>query len=212
MKTTWKKIDEYFEEKIGIEDPFMEAFRSEVSISPLQGQCLYLLTKIINANKVLELGTHYGYSTMWLARGLAEGGKIVTMEKNQDYLAKAEQGFQTLGWDKKIAVLEGDIHSSLVSLRNSAVGPFDLVFIDADKENNDTYLSLVLELSRSGTLIIADNVVRGGKILRKKTNDEKVKGVQRYMEHLPTLGTLETIAMQTVGAKGYDGFTISRVK
>jgi predicted O-methyltransferase YrrM len=177
-------------------------------VSPSQGRLLELLARIQGARAILEIGTLGGYSTIWLARALPEGGRLVTLEADPAYAEVARGNFARSGLANVVELRVGPALETLPQLQ----GPFDLVFIDADKRNNPAYLGWALELSRPGTLIVADNVVRGGALVDEASEDPAVQGVRRFHERLAAEPRLTGITIQTVGSKGYDGFTIALVE
>lgn len=177
-------------------------------VSAVQGKFLALLVRLTGARRVLEIGTLGGYSTIWMARALPETGRITTIEHNPDHARVARDNFRVAQVAGKVQLHVGAAIDVLPSLQ----GPFDLVFIDADKPNNPVYLEWALKLARPGTVIVGDNVVRGGGILDKGGADPSVDGVRRFLESLAADPRLDSTALQTVGEKGWDGFSISIVK
>ena len=164
-----------------------------------------LLAQLQGAKAILEIGTLGGYSTIWLARGLAPGGRLVTLESNPRHAQVARSNLSHAGLD--VEVIVGPALESLPRLK----GPFDLFFIDADKANNVEYFDWALKLSRPGSLIIVDNVVRDGRVIDGASGDASVQGVRRFMKRLAAEPRVSATAVQTVGSKGYDGFAIARV-
>ena len=185
---------------------------ADYEISPAQGQFLYLLAKTKNANRILEIGTFCGYSTIWLARALSETGKLVSIEYDENYAKTARDNIKNAGLSDIVTILQGDAVEVLSNLILDNERPFDMIFIDADKSYYPTYLELSLRLSKSGTIIIADNVIRDGMLYNTKITDPKIQGVRKYIKDLGKSGQIESTAIQTVGIKGYDGFTLSIVK
>ena len=181
-------------------------------ISPLQGRFLYLLAKIKNAKRILELGTLGGYSTIWLARAIPDDGMVVSLESYESYVATARKNIEYAGLQNKVKIIHGAALDSINKLIADKEEPFDMIFLDADKPNNANYLRLSLELSKSGTVIVGDNVVREGELYDADSTDPKVRGSRRFIESMGKSEYLESTALQTVGIKGYDGFTISIVK
>ncbi|MEA2472083.1 MAG: hypothetical protein QOE38_3082 [Thermoleophilaceae bacterium] len=204
----WAHIDRYLEELLV---PAVEGFDADGlpphEVTPTQGRLLELLTRAVRARSVLELGTLGGYSTIWLARGLVEGGRLVTLEANADYAAIARANLERAGVADGVEVRVGPALETLPSLQ----GPFDLIFIDADKKSNPDYLREALRLSRPGTLIVADNVVRGGAVADGDSEDPSVRGVRRFLELVASEPRLSATAIQTVGTKGHDGFMLALV-
>ena len=181
-------------------------------VSPSQGKFLYLLTKIKRAKRILEIGTLGGYSTLWFARGLEEDGEIITLEYNEKHAEVAKENLTLAGVSDKITIIVGAATNSLEKLVQDQTPAFDLIFIDADKENNPAYLDYALQLATEGTIIIGDNVVRDGAVLDSTSKDGRVQGVRAFIEDLADNTALSSTALETVGVKGYDGFTISIVE
>nr|WP_205002633.1 O-methyltransferase [Scopulibacillus daqui] len=219
-KSIWHDVDSYFIDKLLPFDPTLEhvlkanreAGIPEIEVSPTQGKLLYLLAKIKGAENVLEIGTLGGYSSIWLARALPEAGKVYTLEINQEYANIAEENIRHAGFQDKVDVIAGKALDTLASLKEKGVPPFDLIFIDADKQNNPHYLKWALNLANSGALIVADNVVRNGEVINEQRTDEQIRGIRRFMDMLENEPLIESTAIQTVGQKGYDGFAIGVVK
>jgi predicted O-methyltransferase YrrM len=181
------------------------------SVSAIQGRLLQVLMMACNAKNVLELGTLGGYSTIWIARALPENGSVVTVEVNARHAAVAQRNIESAGLSHRVDMRIGsalEIMPVLIEERNE---PFDLIFIDADKEPYTEYFDYAVQLARRGTLIICDNVVREGKVLDSNSTDEKVIGVQRLMTALGSNTNVTATVLQTVGAKGYDGMVIAVV-
>lgn len=213
-------VDTYLEDKLLPDDPVLEAVLERqaaaglppIAVSPLQGAFLQIMAQSIGAKRILELGTLAGYSTIWLARGLAEGGKVVTLELQDINADVAAENFNVAGVSHLIDLRRGDARKSLNIMINDGVAPFDLIFMDNDKINYPHYLEQVLDLSRPGTLIIADNVVRDGRITDAESADPSIKGVRKFFDALRDHPRLTMTTLQTVGAKGYDGFAMMLVK
>jgi predicted O-methyltransferase YrrM len=179
-------------------------------VSPLQGRLLELLARIQGARTILELGTLGAYSTIWLARALPAGGRLVTLERGPGYAAVARANLARAGLADVVEVRVGPAAETLAALAAQGAGPYDLVFIDADKASNAEYLEAALGLSRPGTLIVADNVVRGGAVL--DGDDPAAAGVRRFFDLLAREPRVSATAIQTVGEKGYDGFALAVVR
>ncbi|MFT4267553.1 MAG: O-methyltransferase [Xenophilus sp.] len=177
-------------------------------VSPVQGKLLALLVRLTQARRVLEIGTLGGYSTLWMARALPEDGRIVTIERNPQFARTARENFHRAGIEDRVDLRTGDAAEVLPALADV----FDLVFIDADKPGNPLYLQWALKLARPGTVIVGDNVVRGGAVVEARSTDASVQGVRRFLSMLAADDRLESTAVQTVGEKGWDGFSISVVK
>jgi caffeoyl-CoA O-methyltransferase len=182
-----------------------------ISVSPNQGKFLHLLVRIANARKILELGTLAGYSTIWMARALPEDGKLISLEIDPRHAAVARKNIERAGLSEKVEVQVGKAIDLLSQLVEKKAGPFDMIFIDADKEPYAEYFEWALKLSRSGTLIIADNVIRDGQVLNPDVEDSKVKGVQRFNKALAANKKVTATILQTIGVKEYDGMAIAIV-
>jgi caffeoyl-CoA O-methyltransferase len=180
----------------------------DMSISPIQGSLLQLLVKLTRAAKILELGTFAGYSTIWLARGLPEQGRLITLEFSPVHADMAKKNIQRAGLDATVEIRIGKAIELLPELATESAGPFDLIFIDADKPPYADYFEWALKLSRPGTLIIFDNVVRDGKVLDPESTDPAVIGVQRLNKVLAADPRVTATIMTTVGVKDYDGMAI----
>lgn len=180
-------------------------------ISATQGKLLQLLARMRGAQNILEIGTLGGYSTIWLARGLHNGGQLITLESDVRHAEVARSSLQVAGLGDIVDVCVGPALETLPRLAAEGRGPFDLIFIDADKANNDHYLHWALELSASGTVIIADNVVRAGAVLDEQDTDASITGIRRFMEALGAEPRVSATALQTVGIKGHDGFALAVV-
>jgi caffeoyl-CoA O-methyltransferase len=180
----------------------------DMSISPIQGSLLQLLVKLTRAAKILELGTFAGYSTIWLARGLPEQGRLITLEFSPVHADMAKKNIQRAGLDATVEIRIGKAIELLPELATESAGPFDLIFIDADKPPYADYFEWALKLSRPGTLIIFDNVIRDGKVLDPESTDPAVIGVQRLNKVLAADRRVTATIMTTVGVKDYDGMAI----
>lgn len=181
------------------------------NVSPTQGKFLHLLAKLKGAQRILEIGTLGGYSTIWLARALPVGGSLVSLEANPTAAAVAKANIARAGLAHVVDIRLGKAVDSLAMLTQQRVAPFDLIFIDADKPNNPSYLEWSLKLSRPGTVIIGDNVVRNGAVADSSSNDPNVLGVRRFFDLMAENPRLSATAIQTVGSKGYDGFSMAVV-
>ena len=180
-----------------------------IAVAPNQGKLLQMLAEMTGARSVLEIGTLGGYSTIWLARALPPDGRVVTLEVDPKHAEVARKNFIRAGLANMIEILLG---SALATLSKLRAGPFDLVFIDADKENIPAYFDWAVKLSRPGSLIVVDNVVRDGEVVNAKSKDPNILGVRRFVEQLSRDPRVTATAIQTVGTKGYDGFAIARVR
>ena len=183
----------------------------QIQVDPTIGKLLNLLARMVGAQRILEIGTLGGYSTIWLARALAEDGRLITLEANPDYAKVAERNIAEAGLREVVDLRVGPALDALPKILDAGEGPFDLVFIDADKSNQDKYLSWALELTRVGSVIVGDNVVRDGRVLDQKTEDESIRGIQRFMELISAEPRIDATAIQTVGSKGWDGFALGLV-
>ena len=183
-----------------------------INVSPNLGKLLYLFTKITKAKKVLEVGTLAGYSTIWMAKALPEDGKLITLEIDPRHAGVARKNINRAGLSSKVEIRTGKAIELLPRLAEEKAGPFDLIFIDADKPPYAEYFEWALKLSRPGTLIIADNVIRDGKVLDPKTDDPMVMGAQRFNKALAANRNVDATILQTIGVKEYDGMAIAVVK
>lgn len=212
----WTTVDHYFSERLLPSDPILEAALDAsviaalpaISVSPNQGKLLQMLAQILGARSILEIGTLGGYSTIWLARGLRPGGHLITLEVDAKHAEVAQNNVSRAGLNDVVEIRIGDALETLPQLSAEGRGPFDLVFIDADKQNIPAYFEWAMKLSRSGSLIIVDNVVRSGAVIDADSSDPNVQGVRRFVELLGAETRASGTAIQTVGTKGYDGFAI----
>lgn len=217
MHAKWSAVDEYLVNTLLPADPVLDnlllhnqqSSLPPIDVAPNQGQLLALLVQISGARKVLEIGTLGGYSTVWMARTLPEDGCVVTLEADAHHARVAQENIRSAGLNN-VEIRVGPAADTLPGL--AALAPFDLIFIDADKPNNPLYLEWALKYSRSGTLIIGDNVVRDGEVTNPESPDERVQGVRKFIKMLGHDSRLTVTALQTVGSKGWDGFTLARVK
>ncbi len=183
-----------------------------INVSPNLGKLLYLFAKLSNAKKILEVGTLAGYSTIWMARALPEGGKMITLEIDPHHAKVAGRNIDRAGLSSKVEIRVGKAIDLLPGLVDEKAGPFDMIFIDADKPPYTEYFEWALKLSRPGTLIIADNVIRDGKVLNPDHEDPMVKGAQRFNKALAANKKVTATILQTVGVKEYDGMAIAIVQ
>lgn len=219
-ESLWTKVDRYFEGKLLPEISYLRqalaantsAELPAIDVSPLQGGFLSLLIKIQGARRVLEIGTLGGYSTLWIAQALPPGGTITTLELNPKHAEVAQRNFASAGFSERIQLLVGPALESLDRLVAEKTEPYDFVFIDADKVNSAAYFERALALCRSGTVIIADNVVRKGEVISSDSEDLNVQGTRRLIDLVSEDSRVEASALQTVGMKGYDGFVVIRVR
>lgn len=215
----WNDVDIYFSSKLQKSDPIMssilkanaEAGLPAIDVSPNQGKLLYLLAKLKGAKNILEIGTLGGYSSVWLARALPEDGHLVTLEFSEKHAKVANENIKNAGLENQIEIMVGPALGTLPILKKRLLS-FDLIFIDADKPNNPEYLKWALELSKPGTVIITDNVVRNGKVIEDDPEDSNVQGIRQFINLLSEESRIDSTAIQTVGVKGYDGFALGVVK
>jgi predicted O-methyltransferase YrrM len=214
--TKWDAIDAYIAESLLDDDPALQAALAAseaaglppIQVAPLQGKLLMMLAAAIGARKILEIGTLGGYSTIWLARGLAAGGHLVTLDLNADYAAVARGNIANAGLADKVELRVGKALDTLPKLHEEGTGPFDLIFIDADKPSTPEYFDWAVSLSRKGSLIIVDNVVREGAILAATSENPHVKGLRGFYARAGADPRVDATAFQTVGNKGHDGLAI----
>ncbi len=211
----WSEVDQYLTAQLVPPDPALEATLAAgdaaglppINVAPNQGKLLYLLAKLRGARRILEVGTLAGYSAIWLARALPEDGQLITIEVDPKHAEVARQSLAGAGLADRAEVRLGAALDVLPSLS----GPFDLVFIDADKQNNVHYFDHALRLSTPGTVIIVDNVVRGGAIVNGDSGDAAIDGARAVLERMAAEPRVSATAIQTVGAKSYDGFAMALV-
>jgi predicted O-methyltransferase YrrM len=216
----WNDVDAYIEHQLVDEDDALKAAREAsaaaglpaIALSPAQAKLLHLLARVHGARSILELGTLGGYSTIWLARALPDDGRLVTLELNPSYAEVATANAERAGLAGLIKIDVGPAIESLRALVAAGGEPFDMVFIDADKESTPEYFELALELTRPGSLIVTDNVVRDGAIADPATADPRARGMRRFHELLAASTRVTATTIQTVGSKGYDGFTLAIVE
>ncbi|MEU2129183.1 O-methyltransferase [Streptomyces sp. NPDC018352] len=215
----WTEVDDYFNGLLVGPDEALDAAVEAsdgaglpaIQVAANQGKLLNLLARLQGARTVLEIGTLGGYSTIWLARALPEGGKVVTLEADPAYAEVARANIERAGLADVVEIRVGRALDTLPELAAQGYGPFDVVFIDADKPSNPDYLAWSLKLTRPGSLIVADNVVRDGEVVDGVSDDPKVQGVRRFTELVAAEPTLTATALQTVGSKGYDGLMMALV-
>jgi predicted O-methyltransferase YrrM len=216
----WNDVEDYFTYNIVKQETSLSnALRHQneeglppINVPPTQGKLLYLLAKMINAAKILEIGTLGGYSTLWLAKALPEGGKITTLEINAKHAVISRDNVLSAGLASKVEIIVGPAKKTLLEMAERGTSIFDMIFIDADKENNPEYFDLALRLSRPRTVIVIDNVVRNGRIIEDGDGDPSVIGIRKLIEMAKKDDRIESTAIQTVSGKGYDGFMVVRVK
>jgi len=212
----WTAVDSYYEDLMVRSDPRFnkiieasnEAGLPPISIPANLGKLLELLVRFQGARRVLEIGTLGGYSTAWLARGLPPGGKLITLEIDPEHAAVARRNLSLFEFSGLIDIRVGDALDTLRILDKNREGPFDLIFIDANKSQYSEYLDWSIKLSRPGTAIIADNVVRRGNIINENSEDQSVIGIRAFNQKVSGESRLSATVLQTVSAKGYDGFSL----
>ncbi len=214
----WNAVDDYFARIVRQDEALDAALAANaaaglppIDVSPAHGKMLHLLARIAGARKALEIGALGGYSTIWIARALPAGGRLITLEADERHASVARANVARAGLADKVEVRVGAALDSLPGIEAEGLAPFDFVFIDADKENNANYLAWALRLSRPGTTIVVDNVVRDGRILDASSRDSDVVGVREMFEMMKGEPRLSATAVQTVGVKGYDGFALAVV-
>jgi predicted O-methyltransferase YrrM len=216
----WREVDEYIEARLVPADPVLgatlqtsaDAGLPAISLTPALGKLLHLIARIHGARRILEVGTLGGYSTIWLARALPHDGELVTLELNPRYAEVATANAERAGLAGLIKIEVGPALESLKALVAEGAPPFDLVFIDADKQSTPEYFQLALELTRPGSVIVTDNVVRDGALADPDTQEPGAQGMRRFHELLAANQRVSATTVQTVGSKGYDGFTLARVE
>lgn len=216
----WPDVDAYIVDRLLLDDPVLDEVLAAnaagglpaIDVAPNQGKLLYLIARIAGARRILEVGTLGGYSTIWLARALSADGRLVTLEADPHHAEVARANIARAGLERVVDIREGNAVKTLPLVEAEGAEPFDLIFIDADKPSNPHYLDWALRLSRPGSLIIVDNVVRGGQVIDGSSEDPAVQGTRGLFDLLAGNPALEATAVQTVGSKGYDGFVIARVR
>jgi predicted O-methyltransferase YrrM len=215
----WTAVDRYITDLMVRSDPALDwALESStaaglppIHVAPNQGKLLQILARAHGARKILEIGTLGGYSTIWLARALPSGGRLISLEVDPKHAEVARANIARAGLDKVAEVRLGPALDTLPKLQAEGLGPFDLIFIDADKPNNAAYFEWAMKLSRIGSLIVVDNVVRSGGVIDAASDDKNIQGSRRLNEALGAEPRVSATAIQTVGSKGYDGLAIALV-
>ncbi|WP_326583162.1 O-methyltransferase [Streptomyces sp. NBC_00487] len=216
---TWDDVDVYFTTHLAPDDEALEAALRDneaaglpaIDVAANQGKFLHLLAQIQGARRILEIGTLGGYSTIWLGRALPADGRLISLEYSARHAEVACRNIARAGLDGLVEVRVGPALESLPKLTDENPEPFDLVFIDADKANNPHYVEWALKLTRAGSVIVVDNVVRGGRVADADSTEPDVRGTRAAIELIATHPKLSGTAIQTVGTKGYDGFALARV-
>jgi len=215
----WTAVDHYFSDRLLAPDSILEAALENnaamglppIDVTAHQGKLLMLLARSHGARSILEIGTLGAYSTIWLARALPEDGRLVSLELEDKHAVVARANIERAGLTDKVEIRVGAAIESLPRLVSEAHPPFDFVFIDADKQSTADYFEWALKLTRRGSVIIVDNVVRGGAVTDATSNDPSILGIRRFMERLAAEPRVSATAIQTVGSKGYDGFVLALV-
>ncbi len=216
----WTEVDQYIVDTLGLHDELLgkvqdacdSAGLPAIAVSAAQGKFLEILARTICARRILEIGTLGGYSTIWLARGMSENGRLVTLELDEKHAAVAASNFDTAGFGDRIELKVGAALDLLPLLESGNPGPFDLTFIDADKANIPAYFEYAVRMSRPGSIIITDNVVRDGAVIDPASTDPSVIGVRRLNGIMASDPRVTSTILQTVGSKGYDGFAVALVR
>ena len=218
-KKKWSEVDAYIVEKLIPPDPVLEGTLAAnaagglppIDVSPPQGKLLNLLVRMSGARRVLEIGTLGGYSTIWMARALPSDGRLVTLEYEPRHAEVARANIERAGLSGKVDIRVGRAIDNLPGVAAEGLGPFDFVFIDADKPSNPLYLDWALKLARPGTVIVLDNVIRDGAVIEAASGDANVEGARAGFDVLGAAVRFDATALQIVGSKGYDGFAIAIV-
>jgi predicted O-methyltransferase YrrM len=220
MEEQWTAVDRYIAEMLVAPDPALDAALETsaaaglpaINVSPNQGKLLQIFARLVRARTILEIGTLGGYSTIWMARALPPGGRLVTLEADPRHAELGRTNIARAGLEGVVDVRLGKALDALPVLAADGIGPFDLVFIDADKANTPAYFTWALKLARVGALIIVDNVVRKGAVADAAPRDPDVQGMRRFYEMAAAERRVDATAIQTVGSKGYDGFSVALVR
>jgi predicted O-methyltransferase YrrM len=215
----WSTVDNYISEKLVTTDSALAAALETshaaglpaINVSPNHGKLLHIFARLVNAGAILEIGTLGGYSTIWMARALQPGGRLITLEYDAKHAELARANIARAGLQHAVEVRLGAALETLPRIAAENIGPFDLIFIDADKVNTPDYFKWAVKLSRVGSLIVVDNVVRKGEVANAKTDDPAVQGMRRFIDVAAAEPRVIATALQTVGGKGYDGFSIALV-
>jgi predicted O-methyltransferase YrrM len=215
----WSEVERWISERIvPVDDALRSAIEQSktgglptIQVEPTTGKLLNLIARMIDAERILEIGTLGGFSTIWLARALPDGGRLITLEANPRYAEVAQKNIARAGLDERVDLRVGPALEALPRIVAAGEGPFDLVFIDADKQNQDRYLAWALDLTHVGSVIVGDNVVRGGRVVDPDPDDDGSQGISRFMDLIAADPRIDATAIQTVGSKGYDGFAVALV-
>jgi predicted O-methyltransferase YrrM len=215
-KDIWEAVENYFDKTLIPHNSALDAALADaaaaklpaIQVASVQGKLLHLLARIMGARNILEIGTLGGYSTIWMARALPEGGRIITLEADPKHAGVAQKNFARAGVENKVDLRLGKALDTLPKVAAEGLGPFDMFFIDANKSNMPEYFEWSLKLSRKGSVIIADNVVREGAVLDAKSKDADIQGIRRFLKMVGKEKRVSGTALQTVGTKNYDGFAL----
>lgn len=218
-QAAWGEVDAYLVETLLPRDPALEAALGTsdaaglpaINVAPNQGRLLELLARAVGARRILEVGTLGGYSTIWMGRALPPDGELVTLELDPAHADVARANLDRAGLGDRAEIRVGPALASLRALVREGAGPFDLTFIDADKQSSAEYFALALQLSRPGAAIVVDNVVRDGAVVDPASPDDRVRGVRRLLDAMAAEPRVAATAVQTVGSKGWDGFALALV-
>jgi predicted O-methyltransferase YrrM len=219
MKPTWADVDDFFTQHLlPADDALSAAMETSVaeglppiSVTPPQGKLLHLLARMCGARRILEIGTLGAYSTIWLARAVPRGGSVITLEIDAHHAEVARKNLERAGMSDRVEIRMGAASDTLDAMIADGAEPFDFIFIDADKASSDVYFQASLRLSREGTVIVVDNVVRDGKVADAASTDPDIVGIRRMTERLAHEPRVTATAIQTVGGKSYDGFLLAIV-
>jgi predicted O-methyltransferase YrrM len=215
----WCAVDEYIAQTLIKTDAVLDTALEKshaaglpaINVSPSHGKLLHILVRLVNARTILEIGTLGGYSTIWMARALPPGGRLISLECDPKHVELAGANIARAGLERVVDIRLGIALETLAAIAAENIGPFDLIFIDADKVSTPEYFTWALKLSRVGSLIVVDNVVRKGEVANARTNDPAVQGMRRFIELAAAEPRVAATALQTVGCKGYDGIAIALV-
>jgi predicted O-methyltransferase YrrM len=219
MEDQWTAVDRYIAEMLVAPDSALDAVLETsaaaglpaINVSPNQGKLLQIFARLVGARRILEIGTLGGYSTIWMARALPPDGRLVTLEADPRHAELARTNIAKAGLESVVDLRLGKALDSLPVVAADGIGPFDLIFIDADKASTPAYFTWALKLARVGALIVVDNVVRKGAVADAATRDPDVQGMRRFYEMAAVERRVDATAIQTVGSKGYDGFSVALV-
>jgi predicted O-methyltransferase YrrM len=215
----WSAVDQYIDDELALTDSILAAALAAnaegglpaIDVTAAQGKLLYMLARLSNARRILEIGTLGGYSTIWMARALPADGKLITLEFDPKHAAVAKSNVERAGFSRIVEVRVGAALDSLPAIEAEKGGPFDLFFIDADKVNNPNYFEWAIKLSRRGSVIVVDNVVREGGLADATSEDAAIRASRKVTELLGSDPRVDGTVIQTVGTKGYDGFAVAMV-